>query len=72
MSPEFIVLSGPSELVPEGTNPMKDFLAWRDELVADRGSQFYEAYMNGLINQDGTPTEEAIRAEEELDARYGY
>ena len=67
---EFIVLSGCDELMPEGTKPMQEFLTWRDQLVAERGDKFYEDYMNGIVNEDGTLTEEAIRAQEEFDAWY--
>jgi len=68
MSGEFIVLSGYGELMPEGTNPMQEYLSWRDKLVAEKGAQFYENYMNGIVNEDGSLTEEAIRDVEEFDA----
>lgn len=58
-----------------GEDPAAGFkahTAWRDSLVAEKGTQFYEDCMNGYVNLDGTPTEEAIRAEEDAARRNGY
>jgi len=65
MSRLTIVLAGPKQFVPEGTSPAEDFKSWSNEVIAEKGTRFYENLMDGLIHEDGSPTAEAIRAEEE-------
>lgn len=68
MSREFIPLSGVYDTTPDGKTPLEVFMEWRNKIIAEKGDYFYERLMNGLVYFDGTPTEEAIRASEELDA----
>jgi hypothetical protein len=71
MSAGSIILSGLKGSEPEGTTPtdgyttaIEEYIAWRDRLAAEKGTRFVEDYLNGLIDIDGNPTEESIRAEE--------
>lgn len=60
----FIVIAG----TPEADETRREYTTLRDRIVDQHGTQFWEDYMNGFINLDGSPTEETIRAEE----MFGY